>query len=209
MRRFTVAAAVVAVVFAMVACSGAVGARVAVTWPTAAPLSGVVPVGYWECASLFNPEDYRTTNSRSAASLSRDCDGSSAPSYTNAPLPDPIEYRADGTGYDLSAHAEGSGRIPESAFRISGSETIYNRSSELRWTIDGSTLTIQRRAERAFELTSLSVDVIRADGPGVYEMLMFRIGSPAYKRMEGFRECVAGNRGKALFEIKDCGNPLP
>ena len=38
---------------------------------------------------------------------------------------------------------------------------------------------------------------------------MLRIGSAEYQRISAFRVCVAGNYNKPLFDVTDCGNPLP
>ena len=38
--------------------------------------------------------------------------------------------------------------------------------------------------------------------------LMFRAGSAAARAMLRFRDCVAGNKGKVLFEVRECEPPL-
>ena len=107
MRRFTVTAAVVAALIAVMGCSGSISTRMSGPieatgpiglWPTAPALTGSPPVGYWECVNTFDVEEIRASNSAHAP-RQHDCrgfDGDRA-----------IEYKADGTGYDLAQYRRG------------------------------------------------------------------------------------------------------
>lgn len=104
MRRFTVAAAAVAAVVMLVGCSGTISTGGAPkktpikTWPMAEPLTGAAPVGYWECVDTFDVEELRISNKAPAPRQHRcrNLDGQYA-----------IEYRPDGTGYDLKQYRRG------------------------------------------------------------------------------------------------------
>ena len=105
MRRFIVAVAVVVAAFVVVACSGTIstggGSRPAPikTWPTATPLAGEFPVGYWACIDDFDVEELRTANNKHAPRTHK-CRGIHRGT-------DAIEYRPDGTGYDLERYRRG------------------------------------------------------------------------------------------------------
>lgn len=107
MRRFTVAAAVVAAAIILAGCSGTISTSTGgerdqtpiKTWPTAPALTGELPVGYWACIDDFDVEELRTANDRSAPRTHR-CRGTSGGSEA-------IEYRPDGTGYDLEQYRRG------------------------------------------------------------------------------------------------------
>ena len=103
MRRFIVAAAVVAAAFMLAGCSGTIstntGTRTPIkTWPTAPVLTGEFPVGYWACIDDFDVAELRTANNKNAPGTHqcRAYQGSAA-----------IEYRPDGTGYDLEQYRRG------------------------------------------------------------------------------------------------------
>ena len=106
-----------------------------------------------------------------------------------------------------AAFASASG-APETAFTIAESDYLYDRDEELRWAHRDSTLTVHTTSEIEWTVEVVSDDVLKLSWSGGTRYL-FRVGSPAYKRMASFRECVNKNRGKPLFEVKDCGNPLP
>ena len=112
-----------------------------------------------------------------------------------------------------AAHASGGSEPPESAFQITGSDLLYDRDDTLRWQASGeSAIHVQTERNQILEYEVLSENVIRVWEQGdrrFFSYLMFRIGSPEYQRMADFRECVANNRGRKLFEVEDCGNPLP
>ena len=57
------------------------------------------PVGYWACVSDFDPAEFRMSNSRSAPRLYRCRAGSGERA---------IEYRPDGTGWELARYERGS-----------------------------------------------------------------------------------------------------
>ena len=199
--RTAIGAVVAAAIIIGVGCSG-ISTRAVVTIEEHV----TAPVGYWVCTPVFDPEDFRMSNRRLAPRW-RHCNGTRPSRYVT---PDAIEYLSGGKGYDLDTYDEhGSRTIPDSAFRITGSNTIYNRDAELRWKLEGAILTVQRTNERSWTLRNLSANVTQADSDVGLSMIMFRIGSLEYKRMVAFLECVTANRGRKLFEVVDCGNPLP
>ena len=113
-----------------------------------------------------------------------------------------------------ASFAHASGGTPETAFQITGSSLLYDRDDTLRWQASGdAAIHVQTERNQIIEYEVLSDNVVRVWEQGrdrrLFSYLMFRIGSPEYKRMEAFRACVATNRGRKLFEVEDCGNPLP
>ena len=109
------------------------------------------------------------------------------------------------------AVAEGQQEPPESAFGIEGSELLYDRDDELRWAYDPATgaLTIQTTRDYVWTVEVISENVLKLTSPRYRERYLLRIGSPEYQRMQAFRECVAANRGRKLFEVEDCGELPP
>lgn len=109
-----------------------------------------------------------------------------------------------------AAQASGGSEPPADAFQIRGSDLLYDRTDELRWRQSGENeWHVQTTENQILKVEVLSENVIRVQEGTWSPYYMFRIGSPEHKRMLVFRECVAANRGKPLFEVKDCGNPLP
>lgn len=113
-----------------------------------------------------------------------------------------------------AVHASGGSEPPQTAFQITGSELLYDRDDTLRWQASGgSAIHVQTERNQILEYEVLSENVIgvweQGDNRRVFSYFMFRIGSPEYQRMAAFRECVANNRGRKLFEVEDCGDPLP
>ena len=110
----------------------------------------------------------------------------------------------------IGVQASGGSEPPDDAFQITGSDLLYGRDDALRWRQSGENeWHVQTTKDQILVVEVLSENVIRVQ-EGRYEpYYMFRIGSPEHKRMTAFRECVTENRDKALFEVKDCGNPLP
>ena len=52
-------------------------------------------------------------------------------------------------------------------------------------------------------------DVIRfTDDYYGTKRLLFRVGSRAHRAMQEFSDCVANNKGVALFKVVTCNNPL-
>ena len=215
MTRYAKGAAILAVIIALAGCSGTIstggggGKKTPIkTWPTAAPLTGSIPVGYWWCVEEDEFENLRTSNTSRYKPYVSDCrSGHSTAHQSNA---EPVEIRPDGTGYDLDVYAVDDSGIPDGAFRVTGSDALYHRSDSLRWQLleGGAKLHYQTTRNYVHAIEVLSDDVIR------YRVsfrpdLMIRVGSSAYKSMLAFRECVSNNAGKKLFEVTDCGDPLP
>ena len=195
-------------------------------WPVAEPLTGELPVGYWWCVDEEDWDELRTSNNgRDDRPRHANCRyGQTSLSVGHSYLPLAIELRPDGTGYDLWRYDLRSWRIsgiPEEAFRITGSSALlFEREAELRWQLieGGSKLHYQTTYNQVREIEVLTDDVIHVGGIEVLTdtyrrygrpYLMLRIGSSAYKTMLAFRACVTGNVGRNLFEVEDCGYPLP
>ena len=107
-------------------------------------------------------------------------------------------------------YAGGDAEPPEDAFQIKGSNLLYDQSEALRWRQSGENEWHVRTTENQILVVEvLSENVVRVQEGMAIPYYMFRIGSPEHKRMLAFRECVTANRGRALFEVTDCGNPLP
>ena len=107
--------------------------------------------------------------------------------------------------------ASGDQEPPDTAFGIEGSELLYDRDDELRWTYDADTgaMTIQTTRDHVWTVEVISKNVLKLTSPRYRDRYLLRIGSPEYQRMQAFRECVAANRGRKLFEVEDCGELPP
>lgn len=99
------------------------------------------------------------------------------------------------------------GNVPDEAFGIEGSELLYSELEELRWrTAEDGRLHLQTTQDVYWDVEVLSDNVVRLSHPRQRrDFFLFRIGSPEYKRMQEYRECVTANRGRKLFEVEDCG----
>ena len=187
------------------------------TYPTAAPIAGDAPIGYWWCVVEFDVEEMRISNS-SPGPRGVQCRNGNPSSFTSKTgYADGIELRPDGTGWDLEIDVEDiDTRIPEDAFRVPGSDLLFSRDRELRWAWqeDGS-LHVQTQRNQYLSVQVVTADVIRIstekiDDPNVWREpdLMITAGSPAAKRLIAFKACVKENRRKPLFDVVDCGDPL-
>ena len=73
----------------------------------------------------------------------------------------------------------------------------------------GDRLTVQTTRNWVAAITEVNESTFRYDerrSSGSVHVFI-KIGSPEYKRMVEFRQCVADNRGRNLFEVEDCGEP--
>lgn len=186
MRRFTVMAAAVAVMVALAGCLGT--ARLSVRTGEAVvdslPEQPVSLVSTWACIETYDAD--RRTSNRGYDPAIRTCRGANAGEYA-------IEFLGDGSGYDVKMNRESR-----------GAQAVYIRADSFRWqTLDRSTLRIVTTVDRKYTVRALSPDVIRAGN-----RLWFRVGSPAYERLWPFRDCIESNRGKKLYEVRDCGDPI-
>ena len=185
------------------------GPPIAERYPTAPPLAGDAPVGYWWCVIEFDIEAMRTSNS-SPGPRGVQCRNGQAVSFASSSgYADGVEFRPDGTGYDLAIHQEGDSRIPTDAFRVTGSPLLFSRDRELRWRIrqDGR-LHVQTQRDQYLDLEVVTADVLRVSASNRMPDLMLRAGSAAAERMMAFTSCVKGNRNKPLFDVVDCGDPI-
>ena len=192
--------------------------------PVEQPLTGDLPVGRWQCFALNWPlAELATSNVRPPPP------GCNVELFSNA---SGIELRADGVAFVLGIKLRGPNEWytyqsldydEDAEFEIAGVPiSRFSRMKELRWAVEpagdwkschesvtDTCLRITWRAHEKYALTVLSPDVLalRDTYYGTHRLL-FRIGSEANRRMHGFRECVAGNKGQALFAVQDCGNPI-
>jgi len=181
------------------------------TWPVADPLTGDLPVGRWEC--WFEHTDFdRTATSNhgfvpSACRIALLTDGlamSLHPDYSGHFL---LTYSEDGVD-EVGDGVSERGKAPDTAFRVEGSDLLYVRGAEMRWSYEDSVLNLQTRRNDTFRAEVLSDDVIRLR-QGSNKRLLFRIGSDASHAMAAFRQCVEENDGRNLFDVVPCVNPLP
>lgn len=101
---------------------------------------------------------------------------------------------------------------PADAFRIEGSDLVFSRDRELRWGLDDGILSVQTTREHRWRAEHVTANVVRLcqefhRDHCVTPKYLIRIGSPEYKRMLAFRQCVAGNRGRNLFDVEECELP--
>ena len=102
--RYVLAIGATMMIWALAGCSATVSPGSPTTggikrYPTSEPLTGPAPVGYWACVSDFDPAEFRMSNSRSAPRFYRCRAGSGERA---------IEYRPDGTGWELARYERGS-----------------------------------------------------------------------------------------------------
>ena len=96
---------------------------------------------------------------------------------------------------------------PRTAFALKGSELLYDRAGELRWSYEADVLTIQTTRETRYQVEVITPNVLRIRR-GSTNQLLIRIGSPEYLAMIKYRECVLRNKGKNLFDLETCEPPF-
>lgn len=187
------------VTLVLVSCSGSVtvggGKKPIKTWPTAEPLAGDMPVGRWRC---YRDQDLAAMRETNSPALDNSCD------LIRFKLD--YEFLADGSGWTLKRYNAESSSIPSGAFTITGSALVYARDDEFRWDLDSDRLTLQRTYNIIGIVSQVNSNTFRFDREGWVRVFM-RIGSPEHLRMAEFRQCVADNRGRNLFDVEDCGEP--
>lgn len=99
------------------------------------------------------------------------------------------------------------GDPPDTAFGLDGTDLLFNRHDDFRWSYEASNLTIQTTENEVYQVEVINDNVMRLTR-GNNKMLVIRIGSPEYKAMRAFRECVDKNRGRKLFEVEECTVPF-
>ena len=102
---------------------------------------------------------------------------------------------------------------PDGAFSIPGSELLYSRDDDLRWTLEDDHLNVQTTRNDRYRVEVITPNVLLLCWPRVTDhcsngRLLIRIGSPEYERMIEFRKCVDANRGRKLFEVQECTPPF-
>ena len=188
------------VLLGLVGCSGAVTVKSVSktpikTWPVAESLEGPMPVGRWRC---YKDQDFGAMQESNKAALDESCD------VVRFKLA--YEFRAGGTGWALTLHNPAS-TVPN-GFTIHGSSWVYSRADELRWRVDsgGRRMVIQTAINRSAMVGMVNDNTFLYD-PNSWVRVFIRIGSDEYQHMERFRQCVRDNRGRALFDVEDCGEP--
>ena len=202
-----VAGAGALVVVVLFGCSGAVsvssGDNTIRVWPTADPLTGPLMVGRWMCTKDLDYAAMRQSN-RVAQTQFR-CN-------TFIDLARAMEVLPDGSGRALSVY-EGENRAPEDSFKIEGSGLFFQRGLEFRWQYNTETTVfhMQTTVNRNWDVEILrpTENVLRIDPHGTItsNRLLFRIGSPEYRQLATFLNCVQENNGRNLFDVVDCGEP--
>ena len=67
-------------------------------------------------------------------------------------------------------------------------------------------MTIQTKTNRTAKVGRVNDNTFLYD-PNSFVRVFMRIGSDEYRLMERFRQCVRDNKGVALFDVVDCGEP--
>lgn len=188
------------VILVIAGCSGSVsvsgGAKKQIkTWPVAEPLEGPIPVGRWRC---YRAQDFEAMRQSNSAALDDSCN------VVRFKLV--YEFRADGTGWALTIHHPDN-TVPD-GFTIPGSSHVYSRADELRWYVDsgGRRMVIQTTINRTAMVGVVNDNTFLYD-PNSFVRVFMRIGSVEYMHMEQFRQCIRDNKGRALFDVVDCGEP--
>ena len=154
-----------------------------------------MPVGRWRC---YRSQDFKAMRESNSAALDESCN------VVRFKLA--YEFRPDGTGWALSLHHPDN-TVPD-GFTISGSSHVYSRADELRWYVDsgGRRMVIQTTINRSGMVGTVNSNTFLYD-PNSFVRVFMRIGSGEYQHMERLRQCVRDNRGRALFDVVDCGEP--
>ena len=102
---------------------------------------------------------------------------------------------------------------PSDAFSILGSDLLFSRGDDFRWTLEDKHLNIQTTSNDRYRVEVVTPNVVRLCWPNITDecsnaRYLIRIGSPEYERMIAFRQCVDANRGRNLFEVKECKLPF-
>ncbi len=211
-RPIPIIAAATVLLVLIAGCKGTTvtgGGTVVVTWDTATPLTGTLPVGRWACIDGNPGFDRLATSNRHRSPEACKVAGAFA-----------LELRADGTGHTLLKHRRPATQDdvhdgvsakspPDDAFGLAGSDLLYSRDDALRWTLDEDELNIQTTRDHGFRVERITPNVMLLCSTRLCSVprYLIRIGSPEYARMLAFRRCVDANKGRPLFEVQEC--PLP
>ena len=197
-------AGAVLVVVVLVGCSGAVsvssGDKTIRVWPTADPLTGPLMVGWWMC---YLDQDFAAMRESNRHGGDQRC------WHQIGTSDEVLEVKADGSGWSVNIETN-ENRAPAGSFRIPGSDLLYSRERAFRWQYDQQTteLLIQTTSNYRYNVETLrdSENVVR-HRRGSGSLLFFRIGSPEYRQLAAFIDCVQENNGRNLFDVVDCGEP--
>ena len=193
-----------ALVLVLIGCSGAVsvssGDKTIKVWPTADPLTGPLMVGWWMC---YRDRDYAAMRESNRHGGDQRC------WHQIGTADEVLEVKADGSGSSVNIETN-ENRAPADSFRIPGSDLLYSREGEFRWQYDQETteLLIQTTSNYRYNVETLrdSENVVR-HRRGSGGLLFFRIGSPEYRQLATFLNCVQENNGRNLLDVVDCGEP--
>ena len=188
--------------------------------PVVERLSGEFPVGRWQCWAEHRDLDVWGNSNKwfrpPGCNIVLHADASA------------VEFHPEGgVGWILGWRSEAGARSfdyrDEKAFAVQGiRDRLFSRVQELRWEIEppgGWKSCNDPRAQGCLKLTTtrheryamfrLHPDVIRiTDDYYGTRRLLFRVGSRAHQAMQEFGDCVADNKGVALFNVVTCDNPL-
>ena len=101
-----------------------------------------------------------------------------------------------------------SSNPPDSAFGLAGTDLLFDRHDDFRWSYEAPNLTIQTTKDEIYQVEVINDNVMRLKRAGYRDRLLIRIGSQEYTAMQEFRECVDRNRGRKLFEVEECTVPF-
>ena len=192
----------IAVVLALAGCSGVSTMNVA-EMTVAEPLHGPFPVGRWLCIDDLDFERYRRSNTGWATLRPTRiiCN------LFGGGLGKGLEVLPDGVGWVLRVYGHDTTPPPATVFRIQGSDLYYDRWQEFRWWYEAGELLIQTSINNHLTVDTVSADVARITNRFNHRLLLFRIGSAVFVRLDEFLECVENNYDRPLFEVVDCGEP--
>ena len=189
--------------------------------PTLPELTGPLPVGRWECfMGQYDFERNRKTNQPKSiyrCELIRE-------GYVLKPSNYGMEFRADYSGYLLAVDDplySGSRSAIDSGqgVKLINSPFVYAYLDEFRWGWDENQLVLQTEKEYSycFSVVNDNVITIFVDcrfmsseyiSQAVTQYSFVRVGSPEYILLHRYRECIQVNKGRNLWEVKECQVPF-
>ena len=186
--------------------------------PVVERLMGDFPVGRWQCWAEHRDLDVWGDSNKWFRPP-----GCNIVLHADASV---VEFLPDSKGYILGIRSERGTSFDydeSKAFAIAGiRDALFSRVTEIRWSISDpggwkscndlraqGCLTLTTTRHERFSMVKVQPDVIRfTDDYYGTKRLLFRVGSRAHRAMREFGDCVANNKGVALFNVVTCDNPL-
>ena len=189
--------------------------------PVLSHLTGELPVGRWEC--FIGHHDFEKNRKTNQPDTIHRCQlirnqyiQEQSPYYA-------ISFHPDYSGYLLSIvdsrHTLALSKAGIQRVKLINSPHVYVHLQEIRWGIDGHDLVLQTHEEYRYCLSVLNENVIdvfvhcrfvseKYISQAVTQYVLVRIGSPEYTRFSTYRDCIHSNKGRNLWEVRDCGIPF-